>query len=142
MSDDRDLIRGECIQLLRPDEVDGYAVGGIGSLFGAHGWSVAVISAQPHDPSLGDVITDFLRRWLPFSKPGYIYNVLVRESEFREGDTVRLRCGNLDEHWYCHPFNPVAHHHRVALERHYAEQHAKMIKEWNDSIHELEEDNA
>jgi hypothetical protein len=107
VSDDREIVRGEVSQLLRPDEVDDYAVGEIGELFGAHGWAIAVVSDSP---PTGSPVESFRRLVLslsPINKPPHVTDVFVRNPDFREGDTVRLACEKLDDHWFVHPENPL-----------------------------------
>ena len=100
------VVRGEVNQLLGPHEIDEYAVGRVGELFGAHSWWIAVVETEPESGAVARV-RNGLYRLYPFADAPNVYNILLRQPDFREGETVRLRCEELDDLWHIHPENPI-----------------------------------
>lgn len=96
-------IQGECRQLLAPEQVGDYSVGSTAAVFGRHGWYVAVVV----DTEKKLTFEDRLRQLWPFTKPSNCYDVLVREPNFEEGDTVELDAEPVSAEWYAHPKNPL-----------------------------------
>lgn len=103
-------VRGECTQLLQPEEVPRYAVGPVPELFAEYGWSVAVVESFEHDATL----LDRLRRFWPTTQGPGTFPLLVYDPAFREGDTVRLSCADLDGTWFVHPEMSLAPQEVVA----------------------------
>jgi len=110
----RHTVRGECAQLLEPENVDNYTVGRMAEFMATYGWSVAVIKREQnvYKNEYGPTwrVWKFIDRITPWVPSEDAYDVLVWNPEFREGDTVRLRCDRLrdwSKDWYVHPYNPV-----------------------------------
>lgn len=100
-------VQGTVRQVIPPEDVDDYAVGTVGQLFGEYGYSVVVVVDERRTLTL----LDRVRTLLPWTNPSHTYDVLVDErrkpADVVEGATVSWAAETVDDQWYVVPSNPL-----------------------------------